>query len=267
MTITVSQHLAALALVLLDMLARGVRIRVLLPGAVPQALAINTCGDALAAVTPARLGGEPLRFLAFQRSGATAPAILAAFVTEAAVDMILAVVIGLMLAAGLAGAAEIGLAHLLLSVVSATGLRLTFIALVGIALGALAAVALRRRWRARLIPGARDAWQILSTRSRWVLARVVGLAFLSLAARGAVLPVLAAGAVGVPLGTLLSGSLGLSVMQTLLPIPSGLGPVDLGFAVWFSSTLSGGEIARLLVLWRLYTIALGAAHCCIVETY
>ena len=67
MRITLAQHLGALALVVADVVVRALRIQQLLAVALGRAIVVNTCGDALAAVTPARLGGEPIRFVGFQR--------------------------------------------------------------------------------------------------------------------------------------------------------------------------------------------------------
>jgi hypothetical protein len=65
----VTAHLAVLALVLLDAVVRGVRLRFMLPVTLGRCLVVNTCGDAIASLTPARLGGEPVRFVGFLRSG------------------------------------------------------------------------------------------------------------------------------------------------------------------------------------------------------
>ncbi|HEX2647416.1 MAG TPA: lysylphosphatidylglycerol synthase domain-containing protein, partial [Candidatus Dormibacteraeota bacterium] len=98
MTISVAQHAIAAALALFDVMVRGERIRVLLPVPFWRAVVVNTCGDALAAVTPARWGGEPIRFLGLQRGGVGGPAIIAAFATEVCVDAVLIAVIGVLLA-------------------------------------------------------------------------------------------------------------------------------------------------------------------------
>jgi hypothetical protein len=56
----------------------------------------------------------------------------------------------------------------------------------------------------------------------------------------------------------MAGSFVLLFIQGVLPVPAGLGAVDLGFAAWFAGTLRGGELAQLLVAWRFYSAALGA---------
>lgn len=254
------KHLGALALVGLDVLVRGARMRALLPISLVRAITVNTCGDALAAVTPARLGGEPFRFLAFQRSGASAAAVVAALATEVCVDALvitaLAIVVGLTFA-------DIGGAWLgrLVELAESPSVRwVTVGALASMIVGAIAVVRLRRRWYVLppVLHGARDVWRILTSRSPTALAQVAGLTVISMVARSAILPVLAAGIPDAPVTVLMAGSFALLVVQSVLPVPSGVGSVDLGFAAWFAGRLRAGELARLLVLWRFYTIALGA---------
>jgi uncharacterized membrane protein YbhN (UPF0104 family) len=84
------------------------------------------------------------------------------------------------------------------------------------------------------------------------------LTLLSMAARTAVLPVLAARVPGAHPTSLMASSFVLVFIQGVLPVPAGLGPVELGFAAWFAGTLRGGDVARLLLVWRFYTAALGA---------
>jgi uncharacterized membrane protein YbhN (UPF0104 family) len=258
MKLTVFQHLAALALVAADMAFRGLRIQQLLPVGLGRAIAVNTVGDALAAVTPARLGGEPLRFVAFQRAGATGAAVLAAFATEVCIDAVLLGVVTLWLGVSFAGAAR----ALLARVAGLAGSPLAFwgvVAVVGLAaLSISMAVRPRRRLRAALVQGFRHAWRIALTRRRRTLMSVTWLTVLSMAARTAVLPVLAAGTPGLSLGGLVAGSFALLFSQVVLPTPSGLGGVELGFLAGFAGSLAVGDAAQLLVVWRVYTLVLGS---------
>jgi hypothetical protein len=258
MAISFAQHLAAFALVGLDVLVRGVRIRVLLPMSLFRAITVNTCGDALAAVTPARLGGEPLRFVAFQRSGASPAAVIAALATEVCVDAILIVAIGLIVALAFRNAGRAWLERLAELTASPSARWVTVAVLASLVLGGGVVVRLRRRWHVPLVHGTRDAWRLLTTRSPGALARVAGLTLVSMVARSAILPVLAASVPEARLAGLMAGSFVLLFAQSVLPVPAGLGSVDLGFAAWFAGTLRDGDLARLLVLWRFYTIALGA---------
>ena len=258
MRFTLPQHVMAVALVVLDVVLRGVRLRVLLHVPLGRAIIANTCGDALAAVTPARLGGEPIRFLAIQRAGSGGPAVLAAFATEVCVDAILIVAIGAILAVVFADVGRVWLARLV-SIAAQPSVRVVTVAmLAALAVGAVVALHLRRRWPRALVHGVRDTWRLFTARSPRAVAAVTLLTVLSMAARTAILPVLAARVPGAHPTSLMAGSFVLLFIQGVLPLPAGLGPVELGFAAWFAGTLRGGDVARLLLLWRFYTVVLGA---------
>jgi hypothetical protein len=54
------------------------------------------------------------------------------------------------------------------------------------------------------------------------------------------------------------GSFALIYSQLLLPTPAGAGGVEIGFVAGFASSLSGAEVASLLVTWRLFSLVLPA---------
>jgi uncharacterized membrane protein YbhN (UPF0104 family) len=43
-----------------------------------------------------------------------------------------------------------------------------------------------------------------------------------------------------------------------VPTPGGLGGVELGLAAGLAGRLAWADLARLLLVWRFYTVALGA---------
>jgi uncharacterized membrane protein YbhN (UPF0104 family) len=95
----------------------------------------------------------------------------------------------------------------------------------------------------------------------WPLLAGIPLTVLSLAARIAILPVLALTLPEPPpLGPLTFGSFTLLYSQFVLPTPSGAGVVDLGFLGGAAGDLGEHE-ASLLLAWRFYTtfvlVALG----------
>lgn len=250
---TLAQHVLAVALVLIDIAVRGLRIRQLLPVSLGRAMAINTSGDALAAISPARMGGEPVRFLGFRRTGASAGAVLAAFAIEVGVDIIvlggMAAALGTWAARGGAWAAFR----------SGHGLGVATLALVLLlALAGLALLWRARTLRDRLVAALRDAWDAMRSRSWSTLAAVAGLTVVSAAARTAILPVLLVGVPGVRWAPVIAGSFALVFGQGVLPIPGGLGAVELGFALGFSPLVKGAALARLLIVWRFYSLVLGA---------
>jgi uncharacterized membrane protein YbhN (UPF0104 family) len=85
------------------------------------------------------------------------------------------------------------------------------------------------------------------------------LTTLSMAARTAILPVLAAGLPGLDPRAVILGSFALLYGQLALPTPAGAGAVELGFVGGFAESMSPRALAALLLGWRLYTLILGAA--------
>jgi uncharacterized membrane protein YbhN (UPF0104 family) len=81
----------------------------------------------------------------------------------------------------------------------------------------------------------------------------------NLASRVAILPLLAATLPQPPsLGLMLVGSFALLYTQLILPTPSGVGAIELGFLGGAAGNLGAAE-AGLLVLWRVYTTGIGVA--------
>jgi uncharacterized membrane protein YbhN (UPF0104 family) len=264
MSLPVTHHIAALALVAADVVVRAVRIRLLVPHSslsLWRAISINAYGDAASAITPGRLGGDPARFWGFRRAGIETPRALAGLGVEALIDWVLlgvAIVgLGLIFAETAAG----GLRRL---VALATGpeARLLVVAVLVLVAASAAAV---RWYRRRSPPGAVSH---LSLRATWQCARQLGwrtvaitaaLTAISMVARTAILPVLVAGHLGLAPGAVIVGSFALLYGQLALPTPAGAGGVELGFVGGFAGALTGGELATLLIVWRIYTLILGAA--------
>ena len=89
----------------------------------------------------------------------------------------------------------------------------------------------------------------------WPLLASVPLTLLGLAARVAILPVLALTLpFPPPMGPLAFGSFALLYAQILVPTPSGAGVIDLGFVGGAVGNL-GEHHRQLLLIWRVYTTA------------
>jgi uncharacterized membrane protein YbhN (UPF0104 family) len=253
-------HLAAAALLLVDMLARAARIHLFLRGAgerVPfrQVFVANAFGDAAAAVTPMRLGGEGARLMGLLRSGVPFPPLATVLAVEVAAYTVVVAA-----AAGTVGWlfadewwAEVG------PQVTAAARRgaewLVLLALLG-ALAFLLARWLRRRGvgAAGRIP--RPSLEALGGTAGWPLAASVPLTLLSVAARVAILPVLAlAWGDASPLPVLITASFALTYGQFLLPTPAGAGAVELAFAGGVAGE-EGAADPGLMLAWRLYTFVL-----------
>jgi uncharacterized membrane protein YbhN (UPF0104 family) len=267
---SLAHQLAALGLFGADVVVRAVRIRLFVPGTphvtLWQAITINAYGDAASAVTPARLGGDPARFLGCRRAGVDTPRALAGLAVEALIDWGLLAVAAVLLGLAFADTAAAGVARLVALATGRTA-RVLIAAVLALALvsGALA-LWYRRRHRLPL-PGGSASWTAWLAVT-WRHARGLGgrtmilaasLTTLSMAARTAILPLLATGLPGLNPRAVILGSFALLYGQLVLPTPAGVGPVELGFVGGFAESMSPRALAALLLAWRLYTLILGAA--------
>jgi uncharacterized membrane protein YbhN (UPF0104 family) len=101
----------------------------------------------------------------------------------------------------------------------------------------------------------RRAWAYARRMPAWPLLASVPLTLMGLAARVAILPVLALTLpFPPPMGPLTFGSFALLYAQILVPTPSGAGVIDLGFVGGAVGDL-GEHHRRLLLIWRVYTTA------------
>jgi uncharacterized membrane protein YbhN (UPF0104 family) len=256
-TVPLLPHLVALGLVLLELGLRAWKIRLLVdPG---RALAVNAYGDAAAAVTPGRLGGDPARFIGFGRCGLEPSARLVGLGAEKIIDGFVLAVLGTLLVAAFGGRGLRGAVQTL----SQLGTRATIVVcvlfVVFLALGLWGVLWYRRRHATNVSRQLRKLWthaRDLSART-WLTAGM--LTVVGTLARVAVLPVLCFGVVpAADLGVVALGSFALLYSQLVLPTPSGAGGVELGFAVGFSSSLDPAQVATLLVAWRCYTLLVPA---------
>jgi len=255
-TISPLQHVAALGLVLLDVIVRALRTRLLLPITISRALAVNTCGDAVAALTPGRVGGDPIRYLGYVRAGAPTPAILATFGIEIVADAVVLVAVGILLSLLFPSAVrEIVTTSLRLARSPHAWLVVAILAL-ALAGSVILAHRLLPRGMSRLLVSLGEAWRHVRTQSPGVLAGATFLTLVSLIARGAVLPVLLAATPGLGAGTVILASALLVYGQALAPTPAGAGVVELGFLVGLQR-IPAAALPALILLWRTYTLALG----------
>jgi len=251
---------AAAALCGIGIVVRAARIRLLVPDAAgsrpsltfAHAIALNAYGDAAAAITPGRLGGDPARFAGFRRARIDTPRAIAALAVEALIDWVLLVAASVGLALAFGDTVALG-ARRLASLAAGPQVR----ALVALTLAlALASAVAWRRLRHRVPQGLATSLAESWRQSRAVGPRTVAVAgsltTLSMLVRTAILPVLAAGLPGLDPRAVLVGSFALLYGQLIVPTPAGAGAVELGFLGGFG----GG--AGLLLAWRAYTLLLPA---------
>lgn len=253
-------HLLCLGLFATDVLARAWRIRWIMQGlkhnlTLKDAFIINSFGDAANSLTPMRIGGEPARFAGMLRIRVPATAALLGIALEALVSRLVLAVVILWVVWNLAPAWWLGVGPRLQARAEETWPWIALILLAGLLLWLYArrmVSPFTRRMR-RSLGRVRIYWRRMS---RWPLLVGIPLSLVSIAARVAMLPVLALTlASPSPLSVLTFGSFSLLYSQMVLPTPSGAGVVDLGFLAG-----AGGEFDSdgwLLITWRFYTTGLG----------
>lgn len=265
-------HLACILLVAVDAIVRTWRIQWILRGLrfdVPfgEMLAVNLVGDAASAITPLRIGGEPARLAALARARVPLTAGLVAIGIEVVVMwpviLIASGILALLYAPQWWSTAGPHLAR----AVRGGWPWIVAVAVVSVLTWLVArrvfpsASHLMRRSMRRALAYARRM-------PRWPLLAGIPLSLVGLAARVAILPVLASTLPShPPLGPLSFASFVLLYGQLLLPTPSGAGVVELGFLGGAVGEL-GGELGAILLLWRFYTtfvlvalgIVLGVRH-------
>ncbi len=244
-----------------DVAIRAVRLRVLAPGTtltLGQAIAVNAYGEAASAVTPARAGGDPARFVALRRDSVSAPRALAALATEMLIDWVLLAAAAVILLLAWGETAATG-ARQLAALAATPQARVLVVAVLVVAAASVVALRWYRRRLPRVLAASlADAWRAARNLGWRRASGSAALTGLSMIARTAILPVLAAGLPGLDPGAVVVGSFALLYGQLVLPTPAGAGGVELGFVGGFAGALAPAALAELLLTWRIYTLILGA---------
>lgn len=250
-------HIVCTALVVADVLARVLRLQLFLKGTGHRVrfydvMVINFFGDAAAALTPLRIGGQPARLWGLTREGVPATAGIVAMGMEVITMYPIIVVAGIVIA--LMFAPEWW---------ATTGPHMTE-AVAGIWpwIGAIVVLSVVAWWIGkRFAPKfassfGSDLMTALTAVRRMPLQTLlasVPLTLVNLGARVAILPVLVSTLPDPPpLGAITMASFALLYSQLILPTPSGAGAVELGFQVGAAGDLHGGE-GNLNFVWRVYT--------------
>lgn len=220
-----------------------------------EVLALNTVGDAASAVTPLRLGGEPARLAALTHAKVPLSAGIVAAVVEVLVMWPLVIAVAGWLALAYAPSWWRAARPLLENRVTGSWVWLA-VALAAIALIWWGAVRFAPRSGGAVQRGTRRAWAFYRRLPAWPLVAGVPLTLVSLAARVAILPVLALTLANPPaMGPLIFASLILTYGQLALPTPSGAGLVEIGFLGGAAGDL-GARYGSILFVWRFYTTIL-----------
>lgn len=256
MRIAFWQHGAAFALMVADVVIRARRSQILLPMPFQRALVINTCADAASAVTPGRVGGDPVRFVALRRANHSPASIIRLCGSEIAADAVSLVLIGVLLSLAYPAVERQFAASLVETVRSGRG----WVA-AGIVAAGLSWVISRRFFpgvAANVVASIQGAWREGRDQPAGTMACATALTIAALVARCGILPVLLAGVPGLTLGAVLVGSALLVYGQQLAPTPGGIGAVEIGAVAGFSGIFPSGALALIVVIWRTYALILGS---------
>jgi uncharacterized membrane protein YbhN (UPF0104 family) len=265
----VALNALCVVLVLVDIAARSWRIGVVFAAMefrlrLLDCVALTMLGDAAAALTPWRAGGEPARAFGATRAGVTPAATIVALGLESAVTYIVLFAAGIALALAFGASWADAVRH------GARFLTRPW-ALAGVVVLVAVAVMLFHRLPAHIVERVTSAAVEALRQARAApaseIVTLVLLSLVSIAARVAILPVVAASfGEFPPLGGITLASFGLLNGQVLTPTPSGAGAVELAAAAGAFGTKE--HTGAILAAWRVYTtlipillgVAAGAIH-------
>lgn len=253
-------HLICIALFVADLVARALRLRWYLQGlgasiTFARAFQVNAFGDAAAGLTPMRFGGEMAKFGGLLRARVAARAAVVGLGIEAAVTYPIVAAFGGWLAWRFAPAWWKSAGPAL-----AAGLATWWPWALAVGMGTLMAGIATWWWRTHrsrerepVVPRA-----AMTDLPLWPVLTGAPLSFVNVLSRTLMLPVLAQTLPQhPPFGVMMVGSFVLLYSQLVLPMPGGVGAVDLGFLSGLAGDLGPGR-TELLLAWRFYTVGAGA---------
>lgn len=267
-------HALCAAAVALDLILRAMKIRLSgaslgIPVSFGVAMRTGLAGDFAAAITPARTGAEPARYLVLSKAGVSPTGTFLLLFAELFLEMLALVIVAMGIALLFADESDTSLAW----IVGLVGGYATFVIGVGLT-GVLLA------WRRASGPPPRWARRIGLNALRWraiqrslrrlrssaTLVRdaridyfLLGLivSVLHVMARLAVLPIIVYSLGGdAPLSKLVLWPLALFYGSVIAPVPGGGGIVEVGFKATLGGIIPVALFGASLVWWRFYTFYL-----------
>ena len=267
-------HALALGCVVLDLFFRSVKIRlsaaaVRVPLSLTVALRTSLGGDFGAAITPARTGAEPARFLILAEAGVPPASNFLLLWMELFLEML-----SLALVVAALGIAFRDAAGALRGVMTVVGIYALFILAISVGSMLLArrsssgppprwAAALRLhagRWRAvqRSLRRIRESVDAVRDARVEVALLAYAASIVHVLLRLAILPVLvySLGGVGAPLAPLVLWPLALFYGGVVAPVPGGGGFIEVTFKHFLGSAIPAPLLGASLIWWRFYTFYL-----------
>jgi uncharacterized membrane protein YbhN (UPF0104 family) len=260
---TPTAHAVCLGLFTADHLLRAWRIQVLAKGLRNRvrflnAFTLNAASDAASALTPLKVGGEPIRFGGLINAGLNVSDTIALISVEAIIEWAVVITVGTWIGWRWGGEWWRTQQRVLLPHLGHVVPWIALIVVVGIAIW----LVLRKflpQVSVHVGGTLRDSLRLARRMPVWAVAVTVPITALHVVARIAILPVVFATLSDPPaLGTVVVGSLALLYGQNFLPTPSGAGAIELGFLDGAAGYV-GPDASALLVFWRFYTTLLPIA--------
>lgn len=254
-------HALCLSLFAADLLTRSWRIQVLSRGLgrrtrFVDVFTLNAASDATAALTPLKVGGEPIRFGGLIKAGLNVSDTIALISVEGIMEWLAVIALGVWMGFHWGGDWWRDQQRVLVPHLKRAAPWVGGILVIGIACWFLF-----RRFLPRItvhVGGTlRDSLRLARRMKAWAIAVSIPLTIVHIAARIAILPVIFATLADPPgLGTVVLGSFALLYGQNFVPTPSGAGVIELGFLNG-AAGYAGPDAAPLLWMWRFYTTLLG----------
>jgi len=260
---TPAAHALCLGLFTADHLLRAWRIQVFARGLKCRtrfidAFTLNAASDTTAALTPLKIGGEPVRFGGLINAGLNVSDTIALISVEAIIEWLCVISIGCAIGFVWGGEWWRTQQRVLLPHVRHV---LPWVLLI-IAIGVLIWFAMRKflpRISVHVGGTLRDSIRLARRMPFWAIGATMPLTALHVMCRVAILPVVFGLLPNPPgLGTVIVGSFALIYGQNFAPTPSGAGVVELGFLDGAAGYV-GPDASALLLMWRLYTTFLPIA--------
>lgn len=259
-------HLAALGCVVLSLIVRAIRLAHIARSCgrrvrIRTGARAHLWAEALAAVTPARTGGDPARVWVLHRDGVPPVSGAALVAGEVVGDLVVVITLSLTLAVlspavrvvSLLAAAFAGVIVLALLIASAFRRRTAdgrmprTLARLGVS---------RRRWRGVRLQALKFRRTLRLVRRAPLPAQLftMTLSILNVGSRLAILPLLALPlAADYSLLRLVAWPLLFLYPGAALPFPGGGGVIEMGFAAGLAPDFGAESLAVALVWWRFYT--------------
>ena len=272
-TVSVGAHAVLLGVALLELGMRGCKVALSaaslrIPMRFNTALRASAGGDFGAAITPARSGAEPARYLIMSEDGMPSASIILVIFAELFLEMISLAVVALAMFLVFRGSGA-----MIMGMVGLVAMYATFvlgIGALGFALARRGAAGPPPRWAQRIGLNA-GRWRVVQRSLRQLRSGIegmkhmrFGIASLALGAsilhillRLAILPIIVYSfGVKAPVAPLILWPIALTYGSVVVAVPAGGGLIEVAFRETLGNAIPGWIFGASLLWWRFYTFYL-----------